>query len=329
MKRVVALLMIGMLLITGLAFAEDHLAAVQAPLESAAYEFNPHLYLPLLDRDVPQDWWDSFHNLCDALRAGETTFACSSEAAYKWATSPVTLTELFPPACTKITGESNDGTVPFENGIGRIYYQMPVDEYVARQAQFEALVADVLNGCLAPDDDDFAKCLKLYDYISINYTYQEDFMEFIPDGNVYYTIMTHSGQCIDLASVYAYFLLQAGVEALNVGCSNPDMAHGWTYIVLNGKGYHSDPTWGLRPAGDPLSLYYFMMDDARRVDSGCAVDDLTAPLLPRYWVSFSNVSFVAEDDTYCFPPESFLESLDTDSRTVRYMYYGQEHELCY
>ena len=63
---------------------------------SEKFEFNPHLYLPMLDAEIPQDYWDSFHNLCDALRAGKTTFHCSSEEAYRWVTDPSTLTELFP-----------------------------------------------------------------------------------------------------------------------------------------------------------------------------------------------------------------------------------------
>ena len=67
------------------------------------YVFNPHLYLPVLAQDVPQDYWDAFHNLCDALRAGETEFVCPGEDAYKWATSPSTLTQLFPVACMKIS----------------------------------------------------------------------------------------------------------------------------------------------------------------------------------------------------------------------------------
>ena len=95
------------------------------------FEFEPHLYVPSLSEDIPADYWESFYNLCDALRAGDTVFECSSKEAYEWATNWATLNELFPAACLRVTGESNDGTVPFENGTGRIYYQMPVDEFTA------------------------------------------------------------------------------------------------------------------------------------------------------------------------------------------------------
>ena len=314
-----------------LAVTDSRSSDSTAERESAKYEFNHHLYIPLLASEIPQDYWDSFYNLCDALREGKTTFACSSEAAYKWATDPITLTELFPAACTRIKGEGDDGSIPFENGIGKIYYQMPIDKYVERQAQFETIIVDVLNTYLEPDDDEFEKCLKLFDYMSTHYSYDFDFVEIMPDGANYLTIMTGKGQCIELASVYAYFLLQAGVEALQVGCNNSSIAHAWAYVVINGKGYHSDPTWSLRSneAGDDLSLYYFLMNGERRTDTGCSVDDLTAPLLPRYWANISSVEFAAADDEYCFPSASFLKSIDEDNKIVRYICDGEEHELNY
>lgn len=326
-KKILCLLLTAVLLLAGVPAqaAESQETAV------AGYTFNPHLYLPLLSQDVPREYWDSFHNLCDALRRGEDTFECASEEAYKWATSPVTLTELFPPACMMITGEGRNGSVPFKNGVGKIYYQIPAEEYVERQTRFEAYIADVLNATLEPDDNDFEKCLKLYDYMSTHYTYNDNFIENYKDGANYTAFMTGKGQCIELSSVYAYLLLQAGVEALQVGCNNPDMAHAWTYIVLDGKGYHSDPTWALRPADDGgnLYLYYFLMTGDRRDYTGCAVDDLTAPLLPRYWANFSSVHFTADETEYTFPDDSWLISLDEADRVVRYSYYGEQFEYPY
>ena len=299
--------------------------------ELAKYEFDPHLYLPILDDDIPQDYWDSFYNLCDALRAGETTFVCSSEEAYKWATDPAILNQLFPAACTKIKGVSNDGSIPFENGVGRIYYDMPIDEYVLRQKQFEDMVVYQLNTYIEPDDDDFEKCLKLFDYMSASYTYQYDFIEQLPDGSTYYTMLTNNGICFDLASVYAYFLLQAGIEAMVVEGDAPDMSHAWDYIVIEGEGYYADPTWTLRSAadGEDLCLDYFLMDGDRRADYGFDLDDMTAPLLPKYWVQFSSVRFVAENDKYCLPLGSYLKSIDEENKILYYVYYGEELEFNY
>lgn len=308
--------------------AED-VPETPTPEPGPAYEFNPHLYLPILAPEIPQDHWDSLYNLCDALRAGETTFECSSEEAYKWATDPVTLVHLFPAAALKIKGQSGDGSPSFENGVGKISYQMPAEEFVERQARFEELVADVLNTYLEADDNDFEKCLKLYDYMESNYTYNYDFIDSMPDGHVYYTIMARSGQCIDLGSVYAFFLLQAGVEALLVSGTAPGMDHAWTYLVIDGNGYHSDPTWALRAADEPLGLHYFLMSTELRAEYGFDMDELTAPLIPRYWVKFSSIELTADNDEYCLPFGSFLVSLDEENKIVRYMLFDEELELCY
>ena len=294
--------------------------------EPVKFEFNPHLYVPTLLPDIPQDYWESFYNLCDALREGSDTFQCSSREAYEWATDSVTLTELFPAACMMITPESGDGSKPFENGTGKISYTIPAEEYVERQKAFEKYVEEVINGCVEYDDTDFEKCLKLYDYMETNFTYEK-----YPggsDGANYYTFMNHTGVCNELCSVYAYYLLQVGIEAFHVGCFE-GVDHAWTYMVINGKGYYSDPTWALKGAGDPLGLYYFIMNADRRVETGCPVDDLTAPLLPKYWFSQSKSRFEATDGSLSFPQASFLDSIDEDNKTVIYTHDSEKKELKY
>ncbi|MCR5385301.1 MAG: hypothetical protein K6E72_11805 [Saccharofermentans sp.] len=67
--------------------------------EPESYEFNPHVYSPTLAQEISQDKWDAFYNLCDALRAGENSFECSSREAYDFAMNVSTLASLFPPAC--------------------------------------------------------------------------------------------------------------------------------------------------------------------------------------------------------------------------------------
>ena len=97
--------------------------------------------------------------------------------------------------------------------MGRIYYEMPAEDFVEREADFEQKVEDVLNNTLEKDDNEYEK----------------------------YTFMTHKGKCIDLSGIYAFLLLQSGVEALSVG-SFDDQDHGWVYARVNGQGYHLDPT---------------------------------------------------------------------------------------
>ncbi len=293
------------------------------------FEYNPHPFSAILLKDVPQEYWDAVHSLIDALRKGEPTFECASEEAYKWATDPATMNALIPTACTKIKGESEDGSAPFENGIGKIHYRMPVDEFLERQAKFEEMVVNVLNTTLEKDDDEFEIALKLFDYITANYTYQHEFIEQMDDGANYITMNTCNGQCIDIAGSFTFYLLQAGVDAVQVGCSNPDMAHEWVYLVINGNGYHSDATWSLREEGQQLDLHYFLMSDELRADSGCAVDDLTAPLLPKYWLSKSSTELPAYDYYLSFPWQAYYVSLDEESKLVNYLVDAEKLSLYY
>ena len=46
---------------------------ISATETKGKFEFNPHVYSGQLAKSVPQEYWDAFHNLCDALRKGEDT----------------------------------------------------------------------------------------------------------------------------------------------------------------------------------------------------------------------------------------------------------------
>ena len=291
---------------------------VTEPLPSASeemYQFNPHVYSPMLSKYYSQEWWDSFYSLCDALREGRDTFECVSQEAYDWCMDDVTLADLFPPACVVIKRESNDGTVPFENGIGRIYYGISPEEYIVRQAGFEAMIVEILNSVLEPDDTDFEKCMKLYAYMESTYTYGN--IEFSGDGYTYATLLHKKGVCENLSGVYVYLLLQVGVDALNIGCFN-EIQHAWTYVLLDGEGYHIDPTWGLHDEGDPLILTYFLNSERVRNDQGVPTDDLTAGMVPRFWLSFTETVLPATSEKYaCLQGATFV-SLDEENKILYY-----------
>lgn len=298
----------------------------------APFEFNPHVYSPTLAIEIPQDYWDSFYNMCDALRSGETTFECSSKDAYDFCMTPSTTANLFPAACLKITGDSNDGTKPYENGVGRIYYNMPVEDFVVRQAEFEELITDIINSTLESDDTDFEKCLKLYLYIAENYDYEEDSGEITGDASFYSTFITKKGMCVDYGAVYGYLLLQVGIDALDIGCFEPDMCHAWTYVVLNGQGYHVDTTWALTSCYDMQDVYmdYFLMSDQDRNEDGCLVRDLTMQALPQFFLCNSNITLSATDETYSFPDFSTFVSLDEENKILYYQdMYGNIYDMKY
>ena len=301
------------------------ITADTAPAQvEAGYRYNPHPYSSIVALAVPQDYWDSLYNLSDALRVGADTFECSSQEAYEWCMNESFISVFIPAACLRVTGESTDGSTPYENGVGRIYYKMPVDEFVTREAEFETLVEDILNTNLEADDDDFEKCLKLYDYMESNYDYNHDLdtEEELKsnDGYVYTALHNHLGKCIDLSSVYAFLLNQAGVEAVEVGCFADNMDHSWDYVIINGEGYFIDPTWALKSTRDSdfLLLDYFMMTSEKREVTGCPVDDLTMQLCPKFWIESTPIRVPATDTSLDFGYQSVLARLDEENKIVYY-----------
>lgn len=297
------------------------------------YKFQPHLHFTFIGDAIPEDHYESLYHLIDALLEGKDSFACSSQEAYDWATDDATLNNFFPAACIKVTGKSTDGTTPFENGTGRIYYKMPKDEFLKREAQYESDIEEILNTSLDPDDNDFEKCLKLLNYMASTFTYGQVDATSTDDGADYKALQMKTGICDHLASIYAYLLMQAGVEAYNIGIFEPDMCHAWTYAIVNGKGYHIDPTWSLKYEADSdLDLSYFMMNDQRRADSGCPLNDITAPVLPKFWAhDYESIDFKASDPDYEFPEFSTLKELDEKNKILYYCEYGDDEtkKTCY
>ena len=289
------------------------------PTSTESFEFNPHVYSPKMAERFPQDYWDSFYNLCDALRAGESSFECSSQEAYDWCTDTIVLNNLFPAACESITNKTGDGSASYENGTGKIYYTIPVEEFVVKESDFESLIVNILNYHVEADDTEYERALKLYLYVAENFEYGLDRGDM--ENTTYGTFMTMKGTCINLASAYAYLLLQTGIDAINIGCSESGKDHAWTYAVINGKAYHIDTTYALRTSNPELMyicLDYFMMSDENRISDGYPVNDLTVQLLPEFWASRSSMVFPAPDSSFNLRSGCGFVSLDEDNKILTY-----------
>ena len=297
--------------------------------EKEKFEFNPHVHVGIMDQWIDQDTWESFYNLCDALREGRDTFECSSKEAYEWCIADTTLGALFPAASMKVCGKSDDGSKPFEDGVGRIYYKVPKEECVKAEKEFEVYIEDIINTYVEKDDTDFEKCLKLYDYIESNYYYGDlDVSKY--DGFFYVCLMEKKGVCADISAAYAYLLMQVGVDALSVG-SFDDLDHAWTYLVIDGQGYHSDPTWALKSYTymERLDLDYFLMTDEERVESGCAVDDLTVGLYPKFWIKDTAIDITATSERFKPLGGAIFDRLDEENKIIYYWEADEPKEFCY
>ena len=300
---------------------------IDDPVIEAKYEFNPHLHSDILEKFYPREWWDSLYSLCDAVRNGSETFECVSKEAYDWCLSAGTLANMLPAASVVIKGSGDDGTVPFENGVGRIYYNgITPNELAVREKRFEKFIEDVLNDNLEPDDTDFEKSLKLYNYIESNYVYEHGSEGGM--GYTYYTFMNKKGVCDNFAGIYTYLLLQAGVEAISID-DLKDADHSWVYLIIDGEGYHSDPTWALYGEGEDFYLTYFLMTEKVRNSQGCSTDDLTAEMIPGFWLSKTGTELPATSDKFDMFGKSVFVSLDEVNKIITFKNNNRLYELKY
>lgn len=337
-KKIISLILTCAFLLTGCGVSKETqvtTTATTATSETTAqttvqqkFAYNPHPYSKKLSERIPQENWDALYNLSDAIRKGESTFKCASEEAYKWCTDITVLCCLIPPAGTKIEGKSDDGSKAFENGTGKIHYNMPVEEYVKRQADFEKMIEDILNSNIEFDDTEYEKALKLYLYVGNNYVYGEMTEQEAKDGYLYLSFMNKKGVCENFAGLYAYLLLQSGVDAFSIGCFDKN-CHAWTYAVINGQGYHIDTTWALKGDREGIYLDYFMMSDNEREKDDCPVGDLTGALIPQYWANHTSWKLPAADGRYNLREWCYFESLDEENKILHYIDMYNEHREFY
>ena len=299
--------------------------------EPELYTFNPHVYSEKLSEIHNKKWWKSFYNLVDAVRNGEDSFECHSKKAYDEIMDSVTLGDLYPVACVWVTGESNDGTVPYEDGIGRIYYTIPKKKFMKKLKKFETEIERMLAESGIKDDyTDFEKCLAMYDYMTSHFEYDYDRPEFHYGAN-YRTLMKKKGICCDIGGAYAYMLMQCQVDALEIQ-SYDDIYHAWTYVIIDGKGYHADATWGLRSEDTDLCLKYFMETDKERANDGFDISTLKIPLFMDVHGDIDkSVKYKAKDKKYSKLWEADYLGIDREKKVIscRNVYTGEEFEFSY
>ena len=281
------------------------------------YTFQPKICSVFLEEVFGTDMCDAWYNLVDAVMAGEDTFACKDQYTYDW------MMGQFPEHCLPILKELIDYAWDRENsvvdGVATFTYLVPPEEAKARILAFGEQVEEILNEALEDDDSDFEKCLALYIYFSDHYTYDWDTYEKMDDEYVDYTscarfFRTGIGICHEISSAYSYLLLQAGVQATTMsGNRSYDHAgHQWSYVRINGKEYHIDPTYVLGTGG---ALRYFLMTDEKREEED-SYDPATFYAVSHYAQDHPHPDYVANDDTFRPLWDRAFEALDRATHTV-------------
>ncbi len=286
---------------------------------NSKFSFNPHVCPKDFYKAYGEEYWTSFFNLCDALREGKDTFKCASGDAYVWCMVGGALDNLFPASryCLEYLGLD----AGYCNGIGKISYSIPKEVFVKREREFEKKIEDVLNANVKKSDTDFEKCAALYKYIADNYAYDIDEQAANESGNIsnwengiYKTLMEKKGICGELSGLYSYLLLQCDVDACCFRDEN--LKHRWSYVKVDGIGYHVDPTWF-------YTLEDFMVPSGIRKQN-LKKKDISASIEPVYYfddepLKKAGIDFSANDDRFAELRKGWtILEVDRDRKVIKY-----------
>ncbi|MBR3057453.1 MAG: transglutaminase domain-containing protein [Clostridiales bacterium] len=267
------------------------------------YTFNPHVFGSKHLETFGDEKCQAFFRFCDAVRNGEDTFDCPDDDTYGWCIGNFSF-GFCPLASVYVVTGNSIGEVEYENGKGKIFYTIPKEEYLEKQKKFEKDIEDVLNDCLSDDYSDFEKALALYEYMTKNFKYDYSKLENLVDRSdelsVYRCLNEKQGICCELASLYSYLLLQAGVDSNEIGGFIDDGdgtgdAHSWVFVTIDGQSYHIDPTWGGGYECTPLN-YFMMTDELRETRDNAPTKEYQ--IGGQGDESRKNLKFEATDDKY-------------------------------
>lgn len=291
------------------------LAKPLTPVESADnFTFEPKVASQYLAEIFGEQKVEAWFNLVDAVMAGEDTFACPNQETYDWVMGQ------FPNKCFPVLTELIDYAYNQEhsvdNGVASFTYRVSREEAAAKISEFSEFVEDILNEAMKPDYSDFEKALSLFLYFRENYTYDYAAAEDVENGEGFYTnsyrlLTGKTGVCHEISNAYSYLLMQAGVDAATVMGGN----HEWSYIRLNGKNYHIDPTYALN--FEPGDLRYFLMTDSERCEDG--FDKERFVYCSNYSQEHPHPNYAADDETFTALRLGCFDSIDYEKQVLSYL----------
>ncbi len=265
--------------------------------DGAHYTFNPHVFSGFYLKEHGEERRDTFFRYVDALRAGEDEFECPNIGSANW--SGGRLAKYFFPLGFIYTTTEYAG-----NGKATITYNIPKEEFLAKEKDFEERIVAILNDVLEEDYTDFEKALALYEFMTeytvYDYEMLEHSVEWMDKQSGYRVLMEQQGICWEIACLYRYLLLQCGVDAeesTGLPVNPEEDMHERNYLALDGQGYLIDATWGITETREPNLEYFLFTDDMRESRDGYIIDSFDIGGYGLYGAR-KVYSFEANDERY-------------------------------
>lgn len=145
----------------------------------------------------------------------------------------------------------------------------------------KAFVKQVLAGyddamsLVKEGDSDFAKILKLHDWIVKNVSYARS-------GNtVDFAVGAFADKkavCAGYSRCYQFLLSQAGIDSIYIAAKTKKEPHAWNLVKYEGHWFHVDCTWDRGVGINPTVKHdYFMKSDDEFNEDGAHTEDWKAP----------------------------------------------------
>lgn len=125
---------------------------------------------------------------------------------------------------------------------------------------------DAAMNSLNSNDSDFAKALKLHDWIVQNVAYGD---RYTTGGYAANAFANRKAVCEGFAYAYQFLLRQVGVESIYVGAKTPSEQHAWNLVKIDGHYFHVDCTWNVGTVGQTTGKHkYFLLNDEEFNEDG-------------------------------------------------------------
>ena len=134
---------------------------------------------------------------------------------------------------------------------------------------------DEAMAVIQPNDNVFAKILKLHDWIVKNISYK---MSSIGADFAGGALANRSAVCAGYAQCCQFLLEQVGIESIYIAAQTKKEPHAWNLVKYDGHWFHVDCTWDRGVGQNPgVNHTYFMLNDAEFNENGEHTEDWKDP----------------------------------------------------
>ena len=291
------------------------------------YTFDPKAYSVYMEEIFGETMCQTWCNFVDAMLAGEDTFACPDQETFEWVLGQ--FPHLCFPAVQDLVDYPEDREHSVTDGIAHFTYTVSREEFEQAVHKLSDTTERILNEVLADADSDFEKALALYLYFADTYTYDHELQHSNTDANALsacHVLYEKRGICQEVSQAYSFLLTQAGVQATVMSGTRAydQSSHRWSYIRMNGKNYHIDPTYVL---GTHDLSFFMMTDEARAAEDDYPVQDYV--ITSAYTQVHEHPEYIADDASFSGLWHKEFGSLDTAGNTLTYYYLDDSYETVY